>query len=512
MRRDRLSRVPAAGADGNGAAHNGGARRLFRGTGPSAVAQAAPLLTNLVLTPYLIRHLGLDRFGVWSLVLVLLATLTVLDGGIGASLGRFHAVHAARGDREGAGRLVIASLVVFLALGAAVTGLCLLLGPALVSAVDVPQHLRPEAERLLLALGPLLTAALSANSAIALLQANAGFRRLAAVSTGACLVYGTAVVTLIRQGPDLPLLAVLAVGRYLLVAVGGLAAGARWLRVRRPLLPSRRERHAFVRYAGRMQLSAVTFFLNGEIDALVIAALLPVRYVGVYTAGYQAATALRSLPLYAFPPTLTRLTRVHAGGGPEGAVREYHLLQARWLPAVLGYGVVTTAAVGFAVQVWLGPGLSLSGAVAAVLLAGYSVQVAFTGMRTCFVRAIGRPGYETRYSWVATAVNLVLTVPLALAFGVMGVVTATAVGLAAGSLYFVVLCRRDVGLREPRLPARWPWATLPAAAVAALGDLLVLRLGRHGVFPLLLAGVPVLAGLALGALAMHGVPARVDRA
>ncbi|MES5818010.1 oligosaccharide flippase family protein [Streptomyces sp. RG80] len=472
-------------------------RNLLPAVGLSALAQAAPLLTNLVLTPYLIRRLGLDRFGVWSLILVLLATLTVLDGGIGASLARFHARHAARGDREGAGRLVFGSLAVFVGLGAVVTCLCLALTPTLVTALDVPTRLRDEAGQLLLALGPLLTLALASNSAVALLQANARFRALAGVSGGSCLAYAVAVTALIDHGPDLPLLAVLAAGRYLLVTLGGLAIGARHLRIRRPLLPLRAERRDFGGYAARMQLSGFTVFLNGEIDALVIAALLPVRYVGIYAAGYQAATALRSLPLYAFPPILTRMTHVYARHGLVGAAREFHLLQPRWLPLVLTYGVVTMAAVGLAVQVWLGTALALSGAVAAVLLTGYSVQVALTGIRTCFVRAVGRPGLEARYSWFSTAVNLALTVPLTLLFGVVGVVLATALGIMAGSVYFVVLCRRLAGLREQRLPRRWPAATAAATAVAVLGDLLVLRLGLHGVLPLLLAGLPVLTGLAL---------------
>ncbi|MET9868756.1 hypothetical protein ABZZ16_21730, partial [Streptomyces sp. NPDC006386] len=79
--------------------------------GFSALAQSAPLLTNLALTPVLIHRLGLDRFGVWSLILVFLATLTVLDGGVGASLARFYAYHGARGDRDGTGRLVVGQLL-----------------------------------------------------------------------------------------------------------------------------------------------------------------------------------------------------------------------------------------------------------------------------------------------------------------------------------------------------------------------------------------------------------------
>lgn len=468
---------------------------LFSGTSFQAVAQLAPLLTNLALTPYLIGHLGLDRFGVWSLIVVFLATLTVLDGGVGASLARFYAYHAARGDRDGAGRLLLGSSAVFVALGAVVAGACALFAPWVVSVLDIPERLRAETVQLLTLLGPLLTVALTAVAATALLQANGRFRGLAAVSSGSCLTYAVAVMVLVETGEDLRLLVLLAVGRYLLVTVGGLGMAARHVRIHRPLLPLSGERREFGGYAARMQLSGFTVFLNGEIDALVVAAMLPVRYVGIYAAGYQAATALRSVPLYAFPPILTRMTHVYAEHGTAGAVREFALLHSRWLPAVLAYGAVTTAAVGLAVQVWLGPELALSGVVAAVLMVGFSVQVAFTGVRTCFVRAIGRPGLETRYSWFSTVVNLALTVPLALALGVVGVVLATAVGITAGSLYFVVLCRRLAGLRDERLPKRWLPATGLAVVTAGLGELVVLRSGLQGAFALLLACLPVLVGL-----------------
>ncbi|MDH6108518.1 O-antigen/teichoic acid export membrane protein [Kitasatospora sp. MAP12-15] len=484
-------------------ARSGGyAGGLFAGTGYSAVAQAAPLVVNVALTPVLIRRLGLDRFGLWSLVLVLLFTLTSLDGGVSASLARFYAFRGAHADRAGAGRLLVGSLALFLALGALVTGGCLLLAPA-VGLLHISPQLHGEAVAVLRFLGPLLTLALVSDSAASLLQAHGRFRALAGATLGSCAVYAAGVLMLVHGGAgSLTVLAAVTALRFVVLAVTGLLLGARHLAIRRPLLPERAERREFTGYAVRMQLSGLTVFLNGEIDAFVIAALLPVRYVGMYAAGYQVAAALRSLPLYAFPPVLTRLTEVFARSGLPGAVREYQWRQARWLPAVLTYGAVTTVAAPFAVRAWLGPGLALSGAVAAVLLAGYSIHVALTGMRTCLVRAVGRPGLETRYSWLATVVNTVLTVPFALAFGMLGVVAATAVGLVAGSAYFVLLCRRFTGPRERRVSARWSLVAALAATVTLAGELPVVLTGWHGTLPLLLAGLPVLAGLAVAAGAM----------
>ena len=94
---------------------------LVRRVGWSGLAQILPQLTQLALTPYFIHVLGLDGFGLWSLVLVLVATLTALDGGIGASLARFFAVHAASDDPAAAGRLLLTATAVFVLLSVVVS-------------------------------------------------------------------------------------------------------------------------------------------------------------------------------------------------------------------------------------------------------------------------------------------------------------------------------------------------------------------------------------------------------
>jgi hypothetical protein len=49
-----------------------------------------------------------------------------------------------------------------------------------------------------------------------------------------------------------------------------------------------------------------------------------------------------------------------------------------------------------------------AGLTATILLAGYIVHVGLTGMRTCYVRAVGRRGLETRYSFVWMVTNTAL--------------------------------------------------------------------------------------------------------
>jgi O-antigen/teichoic acid export membrane protein len=245
-----------------------------------------------------------------------------------------------------------------------------------------------------------------------------------------------------------------------------------------------------------MQLSSMTSFFNGEVDALVVAALLPVRYVGIFAVAHQVASAARSLPLFAFPPLLTTLSDAFARGGHRHAVDEFDRIESRWLPLVLGYTAIALCVALFAVPIWLGDDFALAGLLAAVLTFGYGVQVALTGVRTCFVRSIGRPGLETRYSVFSTIVNVVATVPLTLAFGALGVVSATALALIGASIYFVRLCR-PLGLVDRRPPGAW-WPALAAAVGSTLlGEQAIRQLGWHGPLAVVAAGAAGLVGVAI---------------
>jgi O-antigen/teichoic acid export membrane protein len=476
---------------------------LVRRVGWNGLAQILPLLTQLALTPYFIHVLGLDGFGLWSLVLVLVGTLTALDGGIGASLARFFAMHSARQDPDEAGRLLLGAMAVFLLLGVVLSGLAIGLAPLVAGWLDLAPALQPQAIDALRWLGLLVLLALMNGAVVALLQANHRFGMLTVSTATAQLAYVTASIVLLRPGDAVTVLVWVLAIRYIAGSMVGFVAARRLVRFRRPLLPAKAERAAFRSYAGRMQLSSMTSFLNGEVDAVVVAALLPVRYVGIFAAAHQVASAARSLPLFAFPPFLSTLANAFARRGESGARTEFDRIQTRWLPLVLGYTAVAACAAAFAVPIWLGDDFRLAGVLAAILILGYGLHVALTGIRTCFVRSIGRPGLETRYSVFSTIVNVALTVPLVLAFGVVGVVTATAVALTSASLYFVWLCR-PFGIPDQLPHRRWWPAIGLAAGITVLGELVIRHTGWHGPFAVAAAGVPALVGLSVFVLPLRG--------
>jgi O-antigen/teichoic acid export membrane protein len=469
--------------------------------GFNGLAQVAPIVVVLALTPVLVSRLGLDRFGIWSLALIALSTLTSLDGGVSASLARFFAIYAARSERSDSGRLLLGSFVLYLLLGLVLTLASFALAPTLVPFLHIPAQLEPEAIWVFRWLPPLAILGLVADSVAALLQGNGQFQALAGATCVSVGVFAVAVLVLVQSGAHLGALFMAVALRYVTMAATGLLLARRHLTVGRPLLPSWPTVREVGSYASRMQLAALSGFVNAELDGFVIAAVAPVRYVGLYSIGLQAASAARSVPLYAFSPLLTRLTTTFRHEGRAAAAVEFEQLERRWVPSVLGFGVVAVAAIGFCVPVWLGDRYVLSGVAAAILLTGYVAHVGFTGMRTCYVRAIGRPGLEARYSTVWTVCNALLTVPLALVAGMLGVVAATAATGVFASAYFVALCRRTEGLPLIFPNARWWLLAAFAASVTIAGELAVLRSGVGGFFGLVLTGAPAFVGVGILAAA-----------
>jgi O-antigen/teichoic acid export membrane protein len=464
------------------------------------------VIVVLAITPLLLDRLGLDRFGIWSLALVVLNTLRLLDGGIAASVARFYAMHAARDERVDAGRLLVGSLLSLALIGVALSFAMYPLAPSIVDLLDVPADLEGEAALVLRWVPALAALALMGESTSALLVGHGRFRALAATMWTSAGAFAVAVVVLVDPGAHLEALMVATALRFVVLVAANLLLGAEHVAIRWPFLPSLTTAREVGSYSSRMQLSALTGFVNSQLDALVIAAVLPVRYVGLYQIGLQVSSAVRSLPLFAFPPLLTRLTTIFRLEGREEAGAEFERLERRWLPAVLGYGVVAIAAIGFSVPVWLGDRYVLSGAVAGVLLAGFTVHVGLTGMRTCYVRAVGRPGLETRCSTAWTVVNLLLTVPLVLLFGVVGVVAATAVAGMVASVYFVYLCRGRERLPTVLPDRRWWLLAAAAVAVTVAGELAIVYTDFHGFLALALTGIPALVAWGIVAGGLRLVP------
>src|SRR5262245_26449966 len=94
-----------------------GKRNILTNATANWLGFAGQVIVAFFLTPVLNQALGLDRYGIWSLVESILAYLVLLDFGIGASVVRFVAKFETTQDYQQVNRVFSTSICLFAAAG-----------------------------------------------------------------------------------------------------------------------------------------------------------------------------------------------------------------------------------------------------------------------------------------------------------------------------------------------------------------------------------------------------------
>src|SRR5437660_1434783 len=112
--------------------------RVARGSAWSVGGQAVTLFASLIATPFVIRLLGPEGYGVLALINVLIGYLAFTDLGMGTASTRFGADASGRGDDKGENEVAVIW-----------TSLCIAAVPSLLGAAALVLLARPLAERLM---------------------------------------------------------------------------------------------------------------------------------------------------------------------------------------------------------------------------------------------------------------------------------------------------------------------------------------------------------------------------
>ena len=470
------------------------ARTVARNVLYSFGAQFWLLGLAFVVTPYVVRELGPDRYGLLFLLLAFIGYLAFLDFGFGVANLKFLSEFHGTDDRDAVQKLVGTSITIYLGLGLFGGAALALSSSWLVHDVlNIASGLQPLAQDCLYvaALVFLATMSLSVFFIIpsALQRMDITNRREIVFGTAALL----ATVVILRLGYGL--LEVLVVDGLL-----NIAALVSLLVTSRRLLPGvsfrpRFDPHTFrllsgfsvVKVAG--QLASLTRLHGGK---FLVGALTSLTSLGYYVVPLQLTERLvgvvASIGFAVFPAA----SDLHARGEREELVDLY--LRASKLVALLVLPA-SSALFIFAhpiLEFWIGEGFADRGTVPLQILAvAYGCQT-FSNLPSVFSDALGRPGVTTGFAIANTVLNLGLAVALIPRYGITGaaVAAATATALVV-PLQLVYIHRRVLGVTLAAVRRAGFARTFAAAAFSWL-PMLGLRELVDGLFELVAA--LVLAG------------------
>lgn len=383
--------------------------RIGRNAASNLLAQTAPLAVGVVTLPIIVRGLGPDGYGAFSLAWALLGYFSVMDLGLGRATTKFVAEYVARREVPQLRNVVTSAVMVQLGLGLVGAGLWALLVPLLVGRVfHVPAALVRPATLAYYLLAPALPVILVSASYAGVLEALQRFdlsnrvRLAAGIATyalplpalwlGTGLVGVVVVVIAVRVAS---LVAFVALCQRVLPGLVG------------PGLVNRGVLRRLVHFGGWVTVTNLVSPVMVYFDRIVIGASLSLAAVTYYTAPYDVVTRLSVIPVSLMATLFPAFSAVSAGGDLD---RLRHLLRGSVKYLLVGMGPLIVALASLTpglLRLWLGPEFAVRSSLATqLLLLGVLInglaQVPFAALQ-----GTGRPDVVAKFHLLELPLYLV---------------------------------------------------------------------------------------------------------
>ena len=420
------------------------------------------------LIPFQVEHLGMEMFGLWSLVFAVVGLFGLLDLGFATAAMKYVAELTASGDHAGRNQVLSTLLVVYGVLG--LICLCLvaiLAGPASGWFELSPDKANPFTLALWL-LGTVVAINFPASLIKAILIGSGRMHLVNAIELATTLVNAVLIVVLLQAGLGL-------VGMAIATAVTMLLGPAAMLPLAIRLTPglsvsprlfSRGRVRELLGFSVYFFIANVAVLVILRMDPVVIKTYLPLAAVAVYAVGAKIAEYTYLLNKQ-FSNALMPLVSLSKGAGDTSTVRLILVDGTRFLLAI---AVPFVALLLFysepLVLLWMGSDFAESVPTLRILL----IAMLFSSVQLNAANVLGMTGNHRFVAFAmggSALLNLVLSLVLIRVFGLAGVALGTLIATVLVEFAQVIprACR-DQGLSLAGFLGRAIWPTLPPLAPA----------------------------------------------
>lgn len=445
------------------------ARRMLINTLTGGGSRIIGLLVSFVTTPLLVQDLGDSGFGLFVLVGAIVGYVGLLDFGIGPGLVRHFTECDERDNAQGVSQILTLALTFYILIGLVVGGIIAFCIPWVVSQLTVSETLRSTAEiSIMIVFGYFILSCL-----VGILMARlVSLHRMDFTSLIRLIgqvTYAGSILFVLPHFPTVETAILLNVAQVCVMGVLALVMLSRFSPVKlcNPLtipLPLVRQVSAF---GGWMQINSLAALVTMETDKVVVAAFTTLQAITPYQIGNRLGTLGSVLPSQLLSAAMPNATKLSLDADAESLKRFYsettRYLMLLTLPVT---GAIAAVANPFIIA-WMGRALPDAAFVAVGLATAFGINN-LTGIGTTMLRAAGQPKYEAYCAIIGTVLNILITIALAPAFGIRGIVTGTIVAEIITSICFLVLFHRRYPFGWWETVGRWLWRLTAATLLSVL--------------------------------------------
>ncbi len=423
-------------------------RLLARNSIYNVLGQASPLLVALLVLPFIVRGLGSERFGIFSLAWVILGYFGVFDLGLGRATTKYAAEALAKRRLNDVGTIVWTSATIQFFLGVFGAVLLIVFTPILVERIlTVAPSLITEAKETFYLLALSVPLMLVSTSLIGALEARQRFDLVNLIripSALAVYILSLAGVLLELQLPAIVLLIVLLRVAALLVL---LLLNLHVCPELRKFSTSLHMLRTMITYGGWISVSNLVSPVITYFDRFLIGSVVSISAVSYYAAPYEFASKLLVVPTAVVGVLFPAFSTFSATGKTERLQRSLSL-SLKYLVALMT--PLTAILLIFAediLRIWLGGEFARAGGLvfSILLIAVWLNAIGYVPF--ALMQAIGRPDVAAKYMVIELPIYIAVTSVLVLKLGITGAALAWCLRMLWTIPVFLLICLRIARMR-----------------------------------------------------------------
>lgn len=425
-----------------------GRRSITQNTFLNLVGQLVPMLIGLFSIPLLIQHIGMDRFGLLSLIWIVIGYFTFFDLGLGRAIIKLVAEKIGDRREEEIPRIFWNALLIMTSMSIVGSIVLFALTPLLVKSVfKIPEALHEEAIKAFygLSLSLILVTLTAGFRGVLEARQRFDFANLLHILMGASTFVGPLIMSYFTHDLFLLVLVLLMV-RFLIFLAHLWFVFILYPELRNPARIEKATLRRLFRFATWMTVSNVISPIMVYFDRFILGAIVPIAYLAFYTTPYEIVNRLLVVPaavVRTIFPTFSSM-----GVDQSSGVDAIFLKCVKWLAFVLFPTILFIVYFGQeGLSLWLGKEFSSeSTAVLQILSIGILLNgIAF--IPTTLLQSAERPDLTAKIHLLEFPFYLPSVWFMASHFGIRGAAIAWTIRVAVDM--FLLFCA--VGWLLPRM-------------------------------------------------------------
>jgi O-antigen/teichoic acid export membrane protein len=412
--------------------------KLIRNTKFNILGYLWLSLVHLLLTPYIIHRIGMDRFGIWAIMGVITGYFGLLDLGFGTPFVKYIAEFYAKKEYEKISQVINAGIVFYSLLSIFSITLVYFFIDPLITFLKIPAHLYVEA-KIVFIVSMIIFCVSSALKALEAIQG--GLQRMdisnkIAIAVSLPNILGT--IFFLERGYGLLGLVinnaiVLGITNIINIIIAFKILPGLKLNF---MLFNKKIFKMLFGFGIKRWVTTIEEIVLLQTDKLLISHFLTLGLVGYYQLGFLLVSKVGHLPMLLISAIIPAASELDAGQRREDTIKLY-LKGTKYLLSLSApifiFLFSTSHLIMFA---WMGQGYQTSAIVIQLMAASFLIM-SLPAMGSAIAVGIGKPEFQMEAGGGQAILNLILSIILIIKIGFFGVLIATLISVILSTAYFI---------------------------------------------------------------------------